>query len=62
MNKKGICPVCYSDNIEYGDLNIADDDTVFYSCECNECHSIWDEVYTLQYVDIENIEEENNEE
>ena len=61
MNKKGICPVCHSDNINYGDLDVAEDDKVFYHCECNECHSIWDEVYTLQYVDVENIEEESNE-
>ena len=53
--------MCQSDNINYGDLDVAGDDTAFYPCECNECYSIRDEVYTLQYVDVENIEEESNE-
>ena len=53
--------MCHSDNINYGDLDVAEDDIVFYPCECNEYHSIWDEVYTLQYIDVENIEEERNE-
>lgn len=57
MNERGICPVCHSDNIEYGSLDIADDDAVFYPCECNECHSLWDEVYKLKYIGAENIEE-----
>ena len=61
MNKKGICPVCHSDNINYGDLDVAEDDTVFYPCECNKCHSIWDEVYTIKCAGVENIEEESNE-
>ena len=57
MNKEGTCPVCNSDNIEYGCLDIADGNAVFYPCSCNECHSMWDEVYTLKYSGAENIEE-----
>ena len=55
MSKEGIYPVCHSDNIEYGCLDIADEDTVFYPCECNECHSMWDKVYKLKYFGVENI-------
>lgn len=32
MNKEGTYPVCHSDNIEYGCLDIADADSVFYPC------------------------------
>lgn len=62
MNKKGICPVCHSDNINYGDLDLADNDAVFSPCECKECHSIWDEVYEIKYVGVENTEEGRKEE
>ena len=62
MSKEGIYPVCHSDNIEYGCLDIADEDTVFYPCECNECHSMWDKVYKLKYFGVENIEEGYREE
>ena len=62
MNKKGICPVCHSDNVEYECSNLEDDDFIIYPCKCNECYSKWNEVYELKYFGAENIEEESNEE
>lgn len=62
MQKEGICPVCHSDNIEYGYLDLESDDFIVYPCKCNECHSTWKEVYELKYFGPENIEEERREE
>lgn len=38
----GTCPKCGSNNIEYTDIEY-DFDTVIHTCECNDCHLIFQE-------------------
>lgn len=43
----GLCPFCFSSEIEGGADTSFEDNTVFSSCDCHTCGSSWRESYTL---------------
>ncbi|MDY6957561.1 MAG: hypothetical protein SVK08_00255 [Halobacteriota archaeon] len=45
--KESKCPVCGSDNTDYGDLNDVDGDHVYQEASCLDCESSWIEPYRL---------------
>ena len=54
LDKKGSqCPFCESDAIEAGSLH-ADGDIVWQQITCIECDAVWDDVYHLREIDVEN--------
>lgn len=48
-NDSGICRVCGSHNIDYGEMNV-DGDSVGYDWTCVECNSDGTEYYILTFV------------
>jgi len=48
-NEPGICRVCGSHDIDYGEMNV-DGDTVGYDWNCVECNSDGTEWYSLTFV------------
>lgn len=48
-NEPGICRVCGSNDIDYGDMDI-DGDSVAYDWTCEECNSDGIEYYSLTFV------------
>jgi len=57
--RRGICPHCESNNLDYGIHPILDDTYIGFEWECNNCGTTGVEWYALEF--IENIvnEEEN---
>lgn len=47
-NQQGICPLCNSEDLNYGALNL-EDDMVYYPCTCNKCGQDLEEWYSLQF-------------
>ena len=47
--KKGNCPKCDSQNINYGPLDISDD-IVYNTIECNDCGHEDEEYYSLTFI------------
>lgn len=45
----GICPICQSDNINFGDSELIKDD-LYYRCDCNECQAVFKEWYKVTYI------------
>ena len=53
MQKKhqpGVCPVCGSIELEYGEFEF-DDDGGYYPTECLTCHSTFNEAYNFVFDD-----------
>ena len=50
--KLGECPICKSNNIEYGDSEI-DGDTIWYDCECVDCDTYYTEYHDIVLSSIE---------
>jgi hypothetical protein len=50
----GCCPVCNSDNIDYGVADF-EGDQICYPCTCNQCHATFEEWYDLSFCGHENI-------
>lgn len=48
------CPQCESNNLCFGNYELSND-YKFYSspCECKECHSEFEQVYALEYLETE---------
>jgi hypothetical protein len=55
--EEGICPVCGSDNIEWGETEF-EMPLMFYKCWCRECKAEFVEVYKVEY-DGFNMDDEN---
>lgn len=54
-HKKGRCPECGSDALEYGEIEI-DDEGCTYPVECMECNATFDEAYKFVFDGQYNIE------
>lgn len=63
MNQKphepGICPVCGSEDLDYGVL-IPYGNSISYPWTCNHCHAKGNEVYDLIFNQHENIVKEDD--
>lgn len=46
--EEGVCPICGSDNIEYGSLEVCDAG-VYYSVRCEDCQASFQEHYNLEF-------------
>ena len=58
---KQCCPVCQSDNIEYGDSDYDWDGNYCHEAWCCDCEAKWDEVYQLVgYATLCNDEEDDD--
>ena len=51
-NDQWKCPVCNSDNLDYGSLEI-DGDQARYDRECSNCWSKWYECYVMEFTEQE---------
>lgn len=47
----GVCPICESMNIDYGNSDYIDDG-VKYECVCENCGTTWSEIFELQFAGI----------
>lgn len=61
MNKKGICPYCGSDIIEYGLLYWNNEDDITQECNCGSCGKSFDEIYNTKYDHTDTYDEEEEE-
>ena len=52
-NPTGICPVCNSNNIDFGDIDFSSATEIFQDCRCEECEAEFKERY--EYFDTETI-------
>lgn len=52
--KQGICPLCGSENLDYGVLQ-PDDDCIYYPCTCDDCGATFKEYYSLDFSGQEHI-------
>lgn len=60
FNKQETCPLCGSDNLDYGTLKLYDN-YVSYPVTCRDCKCSFEEDYRLEYIEqncIETIEGE----
>lgn len=60
-HEEGKCPVCGSQNIEYGEFK-HDEESCCYSVECLDCHATFIEVYNMVFDDQYNIEKNKDDE
>jgi hypothetical protein len=51
-HEPGICPVCGSDNLEWGD-DEKEGEHLFYEFTCGDCNSSGSELYRMEYIDTE---------
>ena len=49
MKEQGKCPYCGSEDIEYGSMELKDDNIVDYPCHCNKCNKDFTEGYHLEF-------------
>lgn len=56
-NEQGICPLCKSEKLEYGALNL-EGDMAYFKWECEECGARGEEWYEMNFAG-HNVENEN---
>ena len=54
--EQGICPICNSDNISYGTIEVTDVG-VFYPAWCHDCNATFEEHYDLSFAGHYKIQE-----
>ena len=54
--EQGKCPVCGTDNLEYGSADF-EDNVIMYPVTCLECSARFDECYSMNFIEHENIVE-----
>lgn len=55
------CPVCESDNLEYGVVEFYDDQCYFPRI-CQSCGAEWEEWYSMEFIWHENLYDKNGNE
>ena len=55
----GVCPICQSEEVSYGSLELCDND-VYYPVTCDKCGASFREFYELKFVGHYNITDSNN--
>lgn len=56
--KKDTCPICHKKELSYNHFHMNDDSTqITFPWKCRECGATGEEVYTLDFVGHDNIEE-----
>jgi len=48
FSRRGKCPYCHSDNVDYGDFEIDDDGGVYHT-HCIDCGGDYDEAYNFVF-------------
>lgn len=48
------CPCCGSEKVIYSDHDFCDD-IMSYKCECDDCHTTWNEDYLLSFCGISKV-------
>jgi len=48
--EQGVCPYCGSTDIDYGAIELEDDDMLYYPATCNDCKRDFEEWYKLGFV------------
>lgn len=51
LTKSGICPVCGSENVDFGDVEFLGQ-TNYQDCSCLDCGCKWNEIYTFTEKEI----------
>ena len=55
-HKENVCPICGSNNIEYGSMELGVfGDELYYPAECKDCKATFEEYYKLTFDGHENI-------
>lgn len=52
--KKGICPVCKSEQVTYYDSEVRDE-FITCECQCDECDATWNEDYNLVFAGVSRV-------
>ena len=57
IEKKGICPVCGSDKLDYGVIEL-DGESIWYPWECKnkDCGATGRECYNLEFIEHVNVD------
>lgn len=59
VSAQGVCPVCQSESISYGAIELDGGDGVYYPAECEDCGATWHECYNLEFSGVAQVQKED---
>lgn len=61
MQEEDKCPICGSDELMYDAFELVSSSYGYYPVDCQKCGAHFDQVYSLKFVEYNNIVTDDNE-